>query len=72
MESKFRGKGTTTIIMALFKSNARDVPALKLEYYAILGVTGAALALTNNLIICFSPAFYIHYNFVFFTFGVFL
>ncbi len=37
----------------------RYIPALTLEHYAILGVIKAVLALTNNLIICFSPVFYI-------------
>ncbi len=63
-------KGAPVIIVALFKSNAkqRDIPPLKLELYAILGVIEAVLALTNNLIICFFPSLR-HYNFLFFTFS---
>ncbi len=58
MVSKFWGRGTPSIIVAYFKSNTkqRDVPALKPEHYAIRSVIEAALALTNNLIICFFPA----------------
>ncbi len=41
MGSKFRGRGTPAIIVKVFKSDAklRDVPALKPDHYAILGVT---------------------------------
>ncbi len=56
-ESKFGGKGTKAVIVALLKSNAkkRDMPALKLKHYAVLGVVEAVLVPTNNLIINFFP-----------------
>ncbi len=74
MESKFGGKGIIlTLIASLLKSNAkqRDVPALKPELYAVLDVIEAVLAQTSSLMICFFSIL-VHYNFVFFTFGIFL
>ncbi len=43
------GKGTLAVTAALLKSNAkqRDVPALKPECFAIVGVMEAVLAQTN-------------------------
>ncbi len=73
MKSEFRGQGYSAVTAAVFKNNAkqRDVPALKPERYTILGVIEVVLAQTNNLIIRFFPSS-VQYNFVFFTFQVFL